>query len=97
MQRVNIPVPARIAKRGRRSEAAATRRNWWLKQLGRGSAVKHAGLAELRQYPEATAEGTVRGSRLPRKAAKLQVRAARTANRHRWTRRVSKGARVSHG
>jgi ribosomal protein S16 len=68
-----------------------------LKQLGKGVPVKHGTSAELRQYREATAERTARGSKLPRKAAKLQVRAARTANRHRWTRRVSKGARVSHG
>ena len=53
--------------------------------------------AEAREYTEAPAEVTAMRGILPRKAAKLQVLAARTGNRHRWTRRVSKGARVSHG
>ena len=52
--------------------------------------------AESRQYGEASADPTARGRRLPRKAAKLQAHGARTGNRHRWSRRVSKGARVSH-
>ena len=59
--------------------------------------MKYPPFAEARQYPEASAEGTERGRRLPRKAAKLQSVPARTGNRHRWSRRVSKGARVSHG
>ncbi len=96
-RRVNIPVPAADAKRGRRTGTAACRRNGRLKQEGRRGAVKHAPRAEMRQYPEPPGKGTVRGRRLPRKAAKLQSAAARTGNRHRWSRRVSKGARVSHG
>ena len=96
-RRVNIPVPAADAKRGRRTGTAACRRNGRLKQEGIPAGVKYPAGAEMRQYPEASAEGTERGRRLPRKAAKLQSAAARTGNRHRWSRRVSKGARVSHG
>ena len=95
-QRVNIPVPDRAAKRGRRTGTAACRRNCRLKREGRRPRGKSRGGAEARQYPGASAEGTARGRRLPRKAAKLQARSARTGNRHRWSRRVSKGARVSH-
>ena len=59
--------------------------------------MKHPPPAEARQYREAPAERTARGRRLPRKAAKLQSTVARTGNRHRWSRRESTGARVSHG
>ena len=96
-RRVNIPVPAAGAKRGRRTGTAAGRRNCRLKQEGIPAGVKYPAGAEMRQYPDPSGEGTARGRRLPRKAAKLQSAAARTGNRHRWSRRVSKGARVSHG
>ena len=59
--------------------------------------MKHRPSAEARQYADPSGEATERGRRLPRKAAKLQSVPARTGNRHRWSRRVSKGARVSHG
>ena len=95
-QRVNIPVPDRAAKRGRRTGTAACRRNGRLKREGIHAGVKYPVCADARQYLEASAEGTARGRRLPRKAAKLQALPARTGNRHRWSRRVSKGARVSH-
>ena len=95
-QRVNIPVPDRAAKRGRRTGTAACRRNCRLKREGRRPRGKSRGSAEARQYADPSGEATVRGRRLPRKAAKLQALPARTGNRHRWSRRVSKGARVSH-
>ena len=95
-QRVNIPVPASAAKRGRRTGTTASRRNGWLKREGRPLRGKSRSGADARQYLEASAEGTAWGRRLPRKAAKLQAHGARTGNRHRWSRRVSKGARVSH-
>ena len=59
--------------------------------------MKHPPPAEARQYRDPSGERTERGRRLPRKAAKLQAAGSRTGNRHRWSRRVSKGARVSHG
>ena len=90
-------MPGTDAKRGRRTGTAARRRNCGLKQEGIRHGVKHPGRAEMRQYREASAERTARGRRLPRKAAKLQSTPARTGNRHRWSRRESKGARVSHG
>ena len=90
-------MPSTDAKRGRRTGTAARRRNCGLKQEGIGARVKHRAPAEMRQYAEPSGEATARGRRLPRKAAKLQSVAARTGNRHRWSRRVSKGARVSHG
>ena len=96
-QRVNIPVPDRAAKRGRRTGTAARRRNCGLKQEGIASRVKYRAAAELRQYAEPSGEATARGRRLPRKAAKLQSVGARTGNRHRWSRRESKGARVIRG
>ena len=68
-----------------------------LKQEGIRRGVKHPPRAELRQYADPPGEATARGRRLPRKAAKLQSVGARTGNRHRWSRRVSTGARVSHG
>ena len=96
-RRVNIPVPPVDAKRGRRTGTAARRRNCGLKQEGIRRGVKYPRGAEMRQYGEASANPTARGRRLPRKAAKLQSTGARTGNRHRWSRRVSTGARVSHG
>ncbi len=95
-QRVNIPVPDRAAKRGRRTGTAARRRNCGLKREGRGRRGKSRRFADARQYADPSGEATARGRRLPRKAAKLQALSARTGNRHRWSRRVSKGARVSH-
>ena len=59
--------------------------------------MKYPPPAEAREYAEPSGEATARGRRLPRKAAKLQSEEARTGNRHRWSRRVSTGARVSHG
>ena len=59
--------------------------------------MKYRHPAEARQYRDPSGERTARGRRLPRKAAKLQSAGARTGNRHRWSRRESKGARVSHG
>ena len=59
--------------------------------------MKHRPSAEARQYADPSGEATARGRRLPRKAAKLQSAGARTGDRHRWSRRVSTGARVSHG
>ena len=59
--------------------------------------MKYPPPAEAREYAEPSGEATARGRRLPRKAAKLQSEEARTGNRHRWSRRESKGARVSHG
>ena len=96
-ERVNIPVPPADAKRGRRTGTAAGRRNCRLKQEGIGAGVKYPAPAEMRQYAEPSGEATARGRRLPRKAAKLQSAGARTGNRHRWSRRASTGARVSHG
>ena len=90
-------MPSTDAKRGRRTGTAARRRNCGLKQEGKSQRVKYRRDAELRQYGEASANPTVRGRRLPRKAAKLQSVGARTGNRHRWSRRGSTGARVSHG
>ena len=85
------------AKRGRRTGTAARRRNGGLKREGIGARVKHRVPAEARQYADPPGEATERGRRLPRKAAKLQAGGSRTGNRHRWSRRASKGARVSHG
>ena len=65
---VNIPVPARIAKRGRRSEAAAIRRNGWLKRSGKGPGGKSPGAAESREYREAAAERTARTEHAPKKS-----------------------------
>ena len=96
-ERVDIPAPVADAKRGRRTGTAACRRNGRLKREGIGLRVKYRGLADARQYREASANRTARGRRLPRKAAKLQSVGARTGNRHRWSRRGSTGARVSHG
>ena len=96
-ERVDIPVPVTDAKRGRRTGTAACRRNGRLKQEGIGRGVKYPRSADARQYADPSGEATARGRRLPRKAAKLQSAGARTGNRHRWSRRASTGARVSHG
>ena len=61
------------------------------------AAVKHAACADARQYAGPSGEATVRWRRPPRKAAKLQATGSRTGNRHRWSRRASKGAREIHG
>ncbi len=90
-------MPSTDAMRGRRTGTAARRRNCGLKQEGKSQRVKYRRDAELRQYGEASANPTARGRRLPSKAAKLQSVGARTGNRHRWSRRESTGARVSHG
>ena len=94
---MDIPAPVADAKRGRRTGTAACRRNGRLKQEGIRGGVKYPSRAEMREYADPSGEATARGRRLPRKAAKLQSATARTGNRHRWSRRVSTGARVSHG
>ena len=90
-------MPGTDAKRGRRTGTAACGRNRRLKREGIRPGVKYPGGAEARQYAEPSGEATARGRRLPRKAAKLQSVPARTGDRHRWSRRGSTGARVSHG
>ena len=94
---MKIPAPAATAKRGRRSETGARGRKSALKGVGRGGRGKSRPLAETREYREATAERRIPRGILPRKAAKLEVAGARTVNRHRWSRRVSTGAREIHG
>ena len=94
---MKITAPAATAKRGRRSETGARGRKSALKGGRQGPGREVPRGAEPRKYREAEAERIDPRGILPRKAAKRQVAGARTVNRHRWSRRVSTGAREIHG
>ncbi len=86
---VNIPAPVYTAMGGRRSVRLATRRNTWLKCVDVDPVGKSAGELRHDSILMTSVIGNKAPSKLPRKASKLQVYRARTANRHRWSRRVS--------
>ena len=71
----------------RRSDTHAHRRNSALNHVGRRIAGKSTICAEMGQYTESSDEVIVEVIRLPRKPANVNFITARTANRHRWSRR----------